>query len=123
MATWADGQAKAGEMLGIQLADLDVLNVPLLATDPYGHFLRGPNVLPALLPPGSQPADATQAPVTAHRPARRERSSRASRRTRWCWTTPEDPGTGSSTTSRDAAVPHTRPAPTTRCCWAALRGR
>ncbi len=30
-------------MLGIQLTDTDVFNVPLLATDRYGEFLRGPN--------------------------------------------------------------------------------
>jgi Ca2+-binding RTX toxin-like protein len=30
-------------MLGIQLVDTDVFNVPLLATDRYGAFLRGPN--------------------------------------------------------------------------------
>lgn len=43
LATWADIKLQAREMLGIQLTDADVLNVPLLATDQYGMFLRGPN--------------------------------------------------------------------------------
>jgi hypothetical protein len=40
MATWADVKAQALNVLGIQLRDEDVLSVPLLATDPYGRFLR-----------------------------------------------------------------------------------
>lgn len=43
MATWADVKRQAREMLGIELTDNDVHNVPLLATDEYGMFLRGPN--------------------------------------------------------------------------------
>lgn len=43
LATWADIKQQAAEMLGIQLTDADVTNVPLLATDEYGRFLRGPN--------------------------------------------------------------------------------
>ncbi|WP_088348188.1 MULTISPECIES: peroxidase family protein [Rhodomicrobium] len=42
LATWADIKAQAREMLGINLTDADVGNVPLLATDEYGRFLRGP---------------------------------------------------------------------------------
>ncbi len=42
-ATWGETKAQAREMLGIDLTDADVHNVPLLATDEYGHFLRGPN--------------------------------------------------------------------------------
>jgi Ca2+-binding RTX toxin-like protein len=41
--TWADLKAQAATMLGIRLADQDVFNVPLLATDRYGEFIRGPN--------------------------------------------------------------------------------
>jgi Ca2+-binding RTX toxin-like protein len=41
--TWADVKAQASHMLGIHLTDNDVSNVPLLATDRYGEFLRGPN--------------------------------------------------------------------------------
>ena len=35
-------------MLGIQLVDADVTNVPLLLTDEYGRFLRGPNGFPQM---------------------------------------------------------------------------
>jgi VCBS repeat-containing protein len=43
IANWGETKAQAREMLGIQLVDMDVLNVPLLATDEYGQLLRGPN--------------------------------------------------------------------------------
>jgi len=42
LATWADVKAQALNVLGIQLDDLDVLNLPLLATDPYGNFIPNP---------------------------------------------------------------------------------
>ena len=42
LATWADVKTQARERLGIDLTDADVSNVPLLATDQYGQFLRGP---------------------------------------------------------------------------------
>jgi|CXWL01.1.fsa_nt_gi Ca2+-binding RTX toxin-like protein len=42
-ATWADVKAQARTLLGINLTDNDIGNVPLLATDEYGRFLRGPN--------------------------------------------------------------------------------
>src|SRR5215472_7324340 len=41
MATWAVVKAQAAKMLGVQLTDADVGNVPLLATDAYGNFIRG----------------------------------------------------------------------------------
>ncbi|MBU6373240.1 MAG: cadherin-like domain-containing protein [Alphaproteobacteria bacterium] len=41
-ATWADVKANAAR-LGILLTDADVGNVPLLATDEYGNFIRGAN--------------------------------------------------------------------------------
>ncbi len=43
LAPWAVVKAQARELLGIELTDADVTNVPLLATDEYGRFLRGPN--------------------------------------------------------------------------------
>ena len=49
MATWADVKAQAAEMLGIQLTDADVVNVPLLRTDPYGNFIPGAERLPAVI--------------------------------------------------------------------------
>lgn len=42
IGNWAEVKAQAATLLGLQLVDTDVLNVPLLATDPYGHFIPGP---------------------------------------------------------------------------------
>jgi hypothetical protein len=42
MATWAVVKAQANDVLGIHLTDADVHNVPLLATDAYGNFIKGP---------------------------------------------------------------------------------
>ncbi|MBI2319808.1 MAG: heme peroxidase, partial [Betaproteobacteria bacterium] len=49
MATWKVGKAQARDLLGIDLTDADVTNVPLLATDPYGNFLRGANGFPQVV--------------------------------------------------------------------------
>jgi Ca2+-binding RTX toxin-like protein len=49
MATWADLKAQAADLLGIQLLDSNVGNIPLLATDPYGEFIRGPNGYPQMV--------------------------------------------------------------------------
>ena len=49
LATWAVVKAQAAKLLGIELADADVTNVPLLATDPYGNFIPGPNGFPQLV--------------------------------------------------------------------------
>ena len=47
MATWDVAKKQARELLGIQLLDKDVVNVPMLLTDPYGKFVPGPrNGLP-----------------------------------------------------------------------------
>ena len=71
IANWGEVKQQARDVLGIALDDMDVLNVPLVATDPYGHFLPGENGLPQLVVPeegntlveGSleTPADATEA--------------------------------------------------------------
>ena len=42
MATWAQLKAQARDMLGIDLRDTDVGNLPLLRTDPYGNFIPDP---------------------------------------------------------------------------------
>ena len=39
MATWEAVKTQARTLLGIELSDADVLNVPMVATDPYGHFI------------------------------------------------------------------------------------
>ncbi|RCL25155.1 heme peroxidase [Pseudomonas sp. AFG_SD02_1510_Pfu_092] len=57
MATWAVVKAQARDLLGINLTDADVHNVPLLATDPYGNFLRGPNGMPQVVMRVSNGAD------------------------------------------------------------------
>ena len=43
MSTWAAVKKQAADLLGIQLRDRDVTNVPMIATDPYGKFLPGPD--------------------------------------------------------------------------------
>src|SRR5262245_46707195 len=53
METWAVAKASAAHFLGIQLRDADVFDVPLLATDPYGNFLRGPHGLPMMMMVGA----------------------------------------------------------------------
>ncbi|WP_426227117.1 peroxidase family protein [Pararhizobium sp. DWP3-4] len=42
MATWADVKAQARDILGINLTDFHVGNLPLLATDAYGNFIPHP---------------------------------------------------------------------------------
>ncbi|WP_181813485.1 peroxidase family protein [Gaiella occulta] len=54
IGNWADVKAQARTMLGIQLTDADVTDVPLLATDPYGRFLPGPvRGMPQIVMPGN----------------------------------------------------------------------
>jgi Ca2+-binding RTX toxin-like protein len=43
LPTWADIKANALTHLGIQLEDLDVLNIPLIRTDAYGKFIPDPS--------------------------------------------------------------------------------
>jgi hypothetical protein len=88
MATWDDVQLQARTRLGIELSDLDALNVPLLATDPYGRYLRGPNGLPQLVVPSD--------PTAWSRATSPRRSPRP---------VPPRPGTRSSTTSRTTRSP------------------
>ena len=53
MATWAVVKAQARDILGINLTDADVVNVPLLATDAYGNFIPGPNGFPQVVMKGA----------------------------------------------------------------------
>src|SRR4029079_5398976 len=41
-STWANLKAQAASLLGLQLRDIDVTNIPMLATDPYGKCIPGP---------------------------------------------------------------------------------
>jgi beta-lactam-binding protein with PASTA domain len=57
IGNWGKVKLQAAQKLGIQFLDTDVLNVPLVLTDPYGHFKPGPHgfaqlVLPPLAPGG-----------------------------------------------------------------------
>src|SRR5499426_3811219 len=52
MATWAVVKAQARDLLGINLTDRDFDNVPLLATDAYGNFIKGPNGFPQVVMKG-----------------------------------------------------------------------
>ena len=49
MATWDRVKQQTRDLLGIELSDVDVLDLPMVATDPYGHFEPGPNGLPQLV--------------------------------------------------------------------------
>ncbi len=42
LSTWASTKKQAAQKLGLLLEDKDVLNVPMLAADPYGNFIPGP---------------------------------------------------------------------------------
>ena len=42
LATWKDVKDQARDMLGIELTDRDVFNIPLVRTDLYGEFIRDP---------------------------------------------------------------------------------
>ncbi|GAB3259036.1 hypothetical protein GCM10027425_20990 [Alteromonas gracilis] len=55
LATWAEVKAQARDLLGIELDDLDVLNVPMVLTDPYGHFIPDGDGMPQLVVPGATP--------------------------------------------------------------------
>jgi len=49
LATWADVKDQARDLLGIEFSNADVLNVPLLRTDPYGEFIRDANGYPQVI--------------------------------------------------------------------------
>lgn len=74
ITTWADIKAQSLTKLGIQLNDFDVHNAPLLVTDEYGEFVRGPNGFPLMVmaPDATHPLTWTQegnpdAPITTAR--------------------------------------------------------
>jgi len=49
IGNWAEVKAQASTKLGIRLRDTDIFDVPLLLTDPYGHFKPGPHGFPQLV--------------------------------------------------------------------------
>jgi Ca2+-binding RTX toxin-like protein len=71
-ATWKDVKDQAASLLGIQLVDKDVFNIPLLATDEYGRYLRGPDRgLPQFVTNSGLVEGDTAAPVAAPADVRR----------------------------------------------------
>ncbi|WP_344108777.1 peroxidase family protein [Kribbella alba] len=42
ISSWASTKKQAADLLGLQLADTDVTNIPMIASDPYGNFIPGP---------------------------------------------------------------------------------
>src|SRR4051794_1803093 len=52
MAPWAAVKRQARQLLGVNLTDPDLLDMPMLATDPYGEFIPGPHGLPQLVSKG-----------------------------------------------------------------------
>jgi beta-lactam-binding protein with PASTA domain/Ca2+-binding RTX toxin-like protein len=54
IANWAQVKAQAANILGIRLTDADLFDVPLILTDPYGHFKPGPlRGMPQIVLPGN----------------------------------------------------------------------
>jgi len=54
IGNWNEVKAQAAAKLGIKLVDQDVFDVPLLLTDPYGHFTPGPlRGMPQMVLPGN----------------------------------------------------------------------
>ena len=49
MATWKVVKAQARDVLGINLTDADIDSGPLLATDAFGNFIKGPNGFPQVV--------------------------------------------------------------------------
>ncbi len=60
VGNWAEVKQQAATMLGIELVDSDIFNVPLLVTDPYGYFIRGLNGFPLLAFPPLVPGGPNQ---------------------------------------------------------------
>ena len=57
IGNWAEVKAQASNLLGIHLVDQDVLNVPFIITDPYGHFKPGAHGFPQMVGPGGIPVE------------------------------------------------------------------
>ncbi|MFC5380651.1 peroxidase family protein [Aquipuribacter nitratireducens] len=74
LATWADVRTQARDLLGIDLTDADVHEVPLLLTDPYGRMIPDANGYAQVVFAGGElrsgtaaaPLDITDALGTGH---------------------------------------------------------
>jgi putative cell wall-binding protein/Ca2+-binding RTX toxin-like protein len=67
LATWDDVQRQAHDVLGIDLVDENVLNVPQVAVDLYGQFIPGPNGFPQLITPDGSVEANLASPVRSTR--------------------------------------------------------
>ena len=85
ISTWAATKAQAASKLGMLLVDKDVLNIPMIAADPYGNFIPDPTTgMPALRhdkwprlgQPGITGSGACQRAALRHPVRRRHRSQR-----------------------------------------------
>jgi Ca2+-binding RTX toxin-like protein len=65
LPTWAEVKAQAQNILGVVLDDQDVLNLPLVATDPYGKFIPNPatGLVQLVTATGLQSAASLAAPI------------------------------------------------------------
>jgi hypothetical protein len=111
IGNWAEVKAQALTLLRIQLVDTDIFNVPLLATDPYGRFLRGPQGFPIMImADGSARSGTAATPITTAGAA--TRSSTTSRTTR-C---PAPAGWPTPTASSVRTMPRRAPRRMTTSC-------
>ncbi len=62
LPTWGEVKEQAREILGIDLTDFHVGNLPLLATDPYGNFIPGEDGFPQVVMLGNPPTLASGTP-------------------------------------------------------------
>jgi Ca2+-binding RTX toxin-like protein len=63
LPTWGEIKAQARDVLGIDLTDYHVGNLPLLATDPYGNFIPNPTTgYPQVVMAGNPPTLASGTP-------------------------------------------------------------
>ena len=121
-ATGPRSRQQAATMLGIRLTDTDVFDVPLILTDPYGHFKPGAERLPAARAarqraPRGQPGGQRRRWASPSRPTRSGPAMRSSTTSR---TAPcrragrtSTPNSVAGTSLADAAA---RRAPTTTSC-------
>ncbi len=66
LPTWAMIKDQAATLLGLQLIDTDVGNIPMIASDPYGNFIPGPlRGLPQYVTATGMVEGDTAAPVAA----------------------------------------------------------
>ncbi len=53
ISTWATTKKQAAVVLGLQLTDADVTNIPMLVADAYGNFVPGPHGFPQYMTTGA----------------------------------------------------------------------